>query len=922
MDDKNAKLDPAKIYAPFIGKVTVAYKKNIREIKNDKGEIVAVCEAPRTKQRDRYLFQGISNSHPDPVLIECPPQILAVEGEGIRAQNELIIEETAKNCNKHGLFFAIADHGGKSEYLYLFNINGVPEDELIEAKKKLVKTLVPKKYHSLIDMTNTGKTLIPLIGLPHWKPKYNGAIHAFVRGTNPLEHNNDISKLMKKEIKEPQTNKKKATEEIDPQCQEIKDKIPMSVMLKELTGEHYPAGIDNSNEKCPFCGDPSFSYDDVEQVFRCFNTDCEKSGNIFYLMMWLKDIEFYEVKKILAEKIGLKLENEFDAIKLDWPIKDDYSLRITYSRGWYKLEMLERAEVIFEKTDRKNLLDKTTIKNEIASMLVNLDVYKDRKKALKDLTPIIVELKKKLDPKVREQKEKFRKLRKNQTDSSISYDFEVPDIDIKVVIGTVEKHFPGMWEATEACLSILNTILLDDLVDPMSINLIGPPSSEKTTILDFLDELDPIIYQTDSFSPKAFVSHANLPEEQLEKVDLLPRIKHKCILIPELAPIFGKRKEDLTENLTIITRIFDGRGYKSDSGIHGQRGYKGDYVFTWLGASTPLPNSVWKAMGRLGNRFMFFDIPPKNKSTESLVNDVIRSKKSYGEKLKICKGVTQQFVKSFFAKHKKPFSIKWEKEKDESFTCEMIVLLAKLLTKLRATVDVFVIKDATDKVHYSYQIPLQEEPERAIMMLYNIARGRALLYGRKHITSEDLTLVFKVVVSSCPFERAKLIQYFFDEESKSVTSEDIANYFHCSRRNGERMLKIFDVLGIVNIEPEETKEEGRHKNIYTLKNEISDLQDKTIDILVKNEENFSRVWWRNVVQKDPENGDFGQETDGTHQEINENQGFGQESDTTHTEKNQITSVVLDTKQTGDTQKNISKISQKTLEQKEKVFDYE
>jgi hypothetical protein len=185
----------------------------------------------------------------------------------------------------------------------------------------------------------------------------------------------------------------------------------------------------------------------------------------------------------------------------------------------------------------------------------------------------------------------------------------------------VEACFPDILEETIACLSIAATLLLEDQQNPVALNLEGPPSSQKTTLIDFFHKADDKVYRSDKFTPKSFVSHAaSISRERLNEIDLLPRIRHRLFLIPELAPLFGVRNEDLLENFSILTRVFDGSGLSTDSGVHGQRGHTGDYLFAWIGCTTPIEHRVWKTMGKLGSRLLFLEMParrraPRNSST-------------------------------------------------------------------------------------------------------------------------------------------------------------------------------------------------------------------------------------------------------------------------------------------------------------------
>ena len=92
--------------------------------------------------------------------------------------------------------------------------------------------------------------------------------------------------------------------------------------------------------------------------------------------------------------------------------------------------------------------------------------------------------------------------------------------------------------------------------------------------------------------------------------------------MPELAPLFGLRNEDLLENFSILTRVLDGQGLTTDSGVHGHRGHTGDFLFAWIGCTTPIEHRVWKTMGKLGSRFLFLEMPTTSRATPSSSSDV------------------------------------------------------------------------------------------------------------------------------------------------------------------------------------------------------------------------------------------------------------------------------------------------------------
>src|SRR5207245_594440 len=65
--------------------------------------------------------------------------------------------------------------------------------------------------------------------------------------------------------------------------------------------------------------------------------------------------------------------------------------------------------------------------------------------------------------------------------------------------------------------------------------------------------------------------------------------------------------------------------------------------------------------------------------------------------------------------------------------------------------------------------PDAEQPFRAVATLYNLARGRALVYGRRELTADDLPLVTDVALSSMPHERAKLLRALIEHAGRLNT---------------------------------------------------------------------------------------------------------------------------------------------------------
>jgi hypothetical protein len=147
----------------------------------------------------------------------------------------------------------------------------------------------------------------------------------------------------------------------------------------------------------------------------------------------------------------------------------------------------------------------------------------------------------------------------------------------------VIANLPNLWDSLDFELSIQKILNIKNCTLPFGGIVLGKPSSLKTVGIGMFRKWRQSFY-TDNFSARAFVSHSTaVKRDQLQEIDLLPKIRNKLFLTPELSPTFTKKDDDLIEILGILTRVQDGQGYESDTGAHGHRGYTGEYMFVWIG---------------------------------------------------------------------------------------------------------------------------------------------------------------------------------------------------------------------------------------------------------------------------------------------------------------------------------------------------
>lgn len=363
-------------------------------------------------------------------------------------------------------------------------------------------------------------------------------------------------------------------------------------------------------------------------------------------------------------------------------------------------------------------------------------------------------------------------------------------ISMKIWREEIRKRFPDLLLAAEVGLSVIFQLAFEDITNPFGLVYIDVPSSGKTITLNFFAGND-IVYSTDSFTAQSIVSHAaNRKEEELKKTDLLPKIQYKVFLVRDLAPIFGMRDDDLLKTMGILTRVFDGEGLETESGVYGRRGYQGDYLFMFLAASTEIRPKVWRVMGNFGSRLFFLNLNVPDKSHEDLAQQ-IRSKSSAKEKEVICRVVTKKFLEKYFPGVRK---VAWNKLEDDKVLVGEIGRLAQLVAHLRGIINVW--KDS-EGLYESTSAQI-EKPDRINQAFYNLARGHALACGRTKINEEDISVVTAVALSSAQMERVRFFKLLIDHGG-SLDTDTILNRLKISRTHALKIMKAFEQLEIVEV---------------------------------------------------------------------------------------------------------------------------
>lgn len=98
-------------------------------------------------------------------------------------------------------------------------------------------------------------------------------------------------------------------------------------------------------------------------------------------------------------------------------------------------------------------------------------------------------------------------------------------------------------------------------------------------------------------------------------------------------------------------------------------------------------------------------------------------------------------------------------------------------------------------------------------MLYNLARGHALIHERTQLSQDDIPLLIEVALSSAPIERTKIMRYLI-HKSGTAGAPQIKQDLNISKSTVHRIMRTLQILGLVNIETDITETEGGKQKIH------------------------------------------------------------------------------------------------------------
>jgi energy-coupling factor transporter ATP-binding protein EcfA2 len=397
----------------------------------------------------------------------------------------------------------------------------------------------------------------------------------------------------------------------------------------------------------------------------------------------------------------------------------------------------------------------------------------------------------------------------NSGDSVAEFDEGVTLSDVR---GTVVNNFDeAQWHLTEAILSTHATLLVSDIQNCAGLIVVGQSGAGKTTALKCFEGLSEQFYRSDEVTPASFVTHdASLSEEELEDVDLLPRIKHKSLLCRDMETWFSGDRESIRTTMSRMTHLMDGEGLTRDSGSHGKRGYEGDFRFSFIGASTPLKSRAWDVMGNAGYRFVFYHRESRSNDHETVKGNLF-DESSYEEKVTECRHKVQSFLHQLWNDHGGYGSIPNDEISFSDDAQDAIAHLAKLVQFSRAT-----LTDGSGKEDHTVR---REDPLRVGAVLREIAKGRALIDGETEVDVDDVVVSARVALSTMPNKRRPIVRALLNPANDGqLTRNEVGDALGVSKPTALNRMKLVDTLGIAEFT--EVENDGRGTKKLELKEEF------------------------------------------------------------------------------------------------------
>jgi hypothetical protein len=368
------------------------------------------------------------------------------------------------------------------------------------------------------------------------------------------------------------------------------------------------------------------------------------------------------------------------------------------------------------------------------------------------------------------------------------------DYELKKVIS--DEFGKEGWSVMKPLLATHVTLLLDDIESSRAMMIEGQSGVGKTVLLKTFGGLNEQFCRRSGITPASFVSAGpSKSKDDPDNDDLLPQLEGRTLTVRDAQTWFTGSEQTVRSRWGKLARMMDGDGYYRHTATAGKVGYD-DIRFNFIGATTPLDPRAWKVMGNVGQRLLFVEWPE-----EDYEDGWLRSMAEGGERQPVERGqnAVQEFLRDLWDFHGGPASVAWTDEPMGGEVEAPLERLASVVAHARGSLQ-------GGKANI-------EAPKRIGMLLYDLARGHALIHGRTHLELEDVEVCGRVALSTMPAKRRGIVRALLDpDRDDPLTAGDVETILDVSRPTARDRIEDIVALGLGEV-VEETGRGGTTKAV-------------------------------------------------------------------------------------------------------------
>jgi hypothetical protein len=309
-------------------------------------------------------------------------------------------------------------------------------------------------------------------------------------------------------------------------------------------------------------------------------------------------------------------------------------------------------------------------------------------------------------------------------------------------------HLPDI-EAVDVLMATAIAIYLPG--DPLWLYYVGPPGATKTEPLRTLS--GPRVVSLSSLTPQTLISGY---KGDPSKVDLLPKLDGKLLIIKDFTSILSKKPDDAAAIFADLREAYDGYLEKSYGSGVGTKSYSAK--FGLIAAVTPAIDRFRTVHSLLGERFLRIDLRTDAQATIQRASELEGQEEDMRTEL-------QALVSGYLNA-----AGEWV-DPDilvEQRFLEQLRALAHVAATLRTEVD----RDRQRLVVYR---PVPEVGTRLVKQLQKLAKALANWRERMVVTAEDYVTVRRVALDCVRSHRRQVVGVLQAAEGEAILTADVGS---------------------------------------------------------------------------------------------------------------------------------------------------